>query len=231
MTISPLPATIIHVVPSLNEQNNLDAAISLCEMGSKQHYREPLSSPNRVPSSPINDQRPQDMLASIAAAEDDDDQQSIRTSDGSTPITCKLYTQRTPNKRLPPKKRVMKRQNGCKRKDPRVSFEEMKRLMRVYGPTKCLRNRTPIESGKCTKILSVKRKFYRWFPDFHKRFELQPCGAWYKPIIGHEAEMKYREDLRTKDQELLAAKRNAKSLVVLRMSCAKSSGCLVNNMK
>lgn len=214
MTISPLPATIIHVVPSLNEQNNLDAAISLCEMGSTQHYQAPLSSPNRVPPSPINDQRPQDMLASIAAAEDDDDQQSIRTrtSDGSTPTTCKLYTQRTPNKRLPPKKRVMKRRNGCKRKDPRVSFEEMKRLMRVYGPTKCLRNRTPIESGKCTKILSVKRKFYRWFPDFHKRFELQPCGAWYKPKIGHEAEMKYREDLRTKDQELLAAKRNAKSL-------------------
>ena len=70
MTISPLPATIIHVVPSLNEQNNLDAAISLCEMGSKKHYQEPLSSSNRnrVPPSPINDQRPQDMLASIAAA-------------------------------------------------------------------------------------------------------------------------------------------------------------------
>ena len=108
----------------------------------------------------------------------------------------------SPERKISPRK---KRSSTSKR-DPRVSFEEMKRVMRVYGPIKCLRNRTPKDSGKVTKVLSVKRKFYRWFPDFHERFELQP-GNWYKPRIGHEMEMKYREDLRTKDQAFLAAKR------------------------
>ena len=108
----------------------------------------------------------------------------------------------------------MKKRTVVKHKDPKVSFEEMKRLMRVYGPTKCLRNRTPKESGKSTKVLSVKRKFYRWFPDFHIRFALQ-AGGWYKPKIGHEEEMKYREDLRNKDQGILAAKRNVKKMLYL----------------
>ena len=108
----------------------------------------------------------------------------------------------SPERKISPRK---KRSSTSKR-DPRVSFEEMKRVMRVYGPIKCLRNRTPKDSGKITKVLSVKRKFYRWFPDFHERFELQP-GNWYKPRIGHEMEMKYRENLRTKDQVFLAAKR------------------------
>jgi len=107
----------------------------------------------------------------------------------------------SPERKIQPKKR-----SSSSKRDPRVSFEEMKRVMRVYGPIKCLRNRTPKDSGKVTKVLSVKRKFYRWFPDFHERFELQP-GNWYKPRIGHEMEMKYREDLRTKDQAFLAAKR------------------------
>ena len=107
----------------------------------------------------------------------------------------------SPERKIQPKKR-----STSSKRDPRVSFEEMKRVMRVYGPIKCLRNRTPKDSGKVTKVLSVKRKFYRWFPDFHERFELQP-GNWYKPRIGHEMEMKYREDLRTIDQAFLAAKR------------------------
>ena len=65
------------------------------------------------------------------------------------------------------------------------------------------------DSGKATKILSVKRKFYRWFPDFHDRFARQ-SGGWYKPLIGHEEEMSYREELRKKDQQVLAAKRLAR---------------------
>merc|ERR1719272_6873 len=89
----------------------------------------------------------------------------------------------------PPKKnRLAKRKSESKR-DPAISFEEMKRLMRVYGPTKCLRNRTPKDSGKHTKNASVKRKFYRWFPDFHERFVIQFPGEWYKPKIGHGKEM------------------------------------------
>eukprot|EP00584_Thalassiosira_punctigera_P016451 CAMPEP_0172548272 /NCGR_PEP_ID=MMETSP1067-20121228/17609_1 /TAXON_ID=265564 ORGANISM="Thalassiosira punctigera, Strain Tpunct2005C2" /NCGR_SAMPLE_ID=MMETSP1067 /ASSEMBLY_ACC=CAM_ASM_000444 /LENGTH=203 /DNA_ID=CAMNT_0013335471 /DNA_START=133 /DNA_END=744 /DNA_ORIENTATION=- len=111
--------------------------------------------------------------------------------------------------KLPPKKRLNSFKAKESKRDPKVSFEEMKRLMRVYGPTKCLRNRTPKE-GNCAKILSVKRKFYRWFPDFHERFVLQSPGEWYRPKIGHEQEMKFREELRKKDQQLLAAKRNAK---------------------
>lgn len=55
----------------------------------------------------------------------------------------------------------------------------------------------------------MKRKFYRWFPDFNERFVLQTPGMWYKPKIGHEEEMKYREAMRKKDQEMLAAKRIA----------------------
>ena len=55
------------------------------------------------------------------------------------------------------------------KRDTSISFEEMQRLMRVYGPIKCLRNRTPKETGKALKIDSVKRKFYRWFPDFDSR--------------------------------------------------------------
>mmetsp|Transcript_6823 Transcript_6823/g.10728 ORF Transcript_6823/g.10728 Transcript_6823/m.10728 type:complete len:209 (-) Transcript_6823:93-719(-) len=112
---------------------------------------------------------------------------------------------------LPKKNRLAKRTSESKR-DPAISFEEMKRLMRVYGPTKCLRNRTPKESGKYAKNASVKRKFYRWFPDFHERFVLQTQGEWYKPKIGHAEEMAFRETLRKKDQVILTAKRNAKKL-------------------
>lgn len=65
------------------------------------------------------------------------------------------------------------KQYSMKPRDPKrdtsISFEEMQRLMRVYGPIKCLRNRTPKETGKALKIDSVKRKFYRWFPDFDSR--------------------------------------------------------------
>mmetsp|Transcript_1759 Transcript_1759/g.3773 ORF Transcript_1759/g.3773 Transcript_1759/m.3773 type:complete len:191 (-) Transcript_1759:104-676(-) len=161
-----------------------DAALSLCAMG---HVFVLDQAHKTLPNDPT----------SPPSIEDD----QSRTSD------CSSVCRRRTKVKLPPKKRVAKR-NESKR-DPKVSFEEMKRLMRVYGPTKCLRNRTPKESGKCTKILSVKRKFYRWFPDFHERFVLQNPGAWYKPKIGHEEEMTYREDLRNADQEILAAKRNA----------------------
>ncbi|KAL7463920.1 hypothetical protein ACHAXS_004273 [Conticribra weissflogii] len=95
------------------------------------------------------------------------------------------------------------------RRDTAVSFEEMKRLMRVYGSLKCLRNRTP--SGNTTKNESIKRKFYRWFPDFDERFEKTPEG-WYRPKFGHEAEMAYREESRRMDQESLVRKRNSKRL-------------------
>lgn len=95
-----------------------------------------------------------------------------------------------------------------KRGDGSVPFEEMKRLMRVYGSLKCLRNRTPQESGKTVKLDSIKRKFYRWFPDFEERFEKTPDG-WYQPKLGHEHEMRYREEMRRQDQQILVKKRNS----------------------
>ena len=95
------------------------------------------------------------------------------------------------------------------KRDTSIPFEEMQRLMRVYGPIKCLRNRTPKESGKDLKQDSIKRKFYRWFPDFDNRFERTPEG-WYKPKYGHEEEMLYRADMRKQDQDELVKKRNTK---------------------
>lgn len=62
------------------------------------------------------------------------------------------------------------------------------------------------------KIDSVKRKFYRWFPDFDEKFEKDP-EAWaggnivYRPKAGHEAEMSYREEMRRLDGEVLCKKR------------------------
>ena len=202
-----VPTTIARA-PSLHEQ---DAAMSLCAMGSFEaanvQHRVP---PSPSPSNTNTTDNTQDMLNIV-----DDDQSRISDTSNISVIT----PPRTKGK-IPPKKRVIKRgdSESSSKRDPRVSFEEMKRLMRVYGPTKCLRNRTPKESGKCTKILSVKRKFYRWFPDFHQRFDLQP-GNWYKPKIGHEMEMKYREELRTKDQAVLAAKRIAKKNSTQRELC------------
>ena len=111
------------------------------------------------------------------------------------------------------KKRGSSTKYNVKPKDPKrdtsVSFDEMKRLMRVYGSLKCLRNRTPKDSGKTVKLESIKRKFYRWFPDFEERFEKTPDG-WYQPKIGHEQEMRYREEMRRQDQQVLVKKRNSR---------------------
>jgi hypothetical protein len=111
------------------------------------------------------------------------------------------------------KKRGSSIKYNIKPKDPKketaISFDEMKRLMRVYGSLKCLRNRTPKDSGKTVKLESIKRKFYRWFPDFEERFEKSPEG-WYQPKLGHEHEMRYREEMRRHDQQLLVKKRNSR---------------------
>jgi hypothetical protein len=110
---------------------------------------------------------------------------------------------------LPLEKKANTRGKYTKRVHP-VSFDEMKRLMRVYGPIKCLRNRNAeIRPGANTKDTSIKRKFYRWFPDFNERFEMTE-GGWFMPKYGHEHEMKYREAMRRSDQQVLTKKRSAK---------------------
>jgi len=106
---------------------------------------------------------------------------------------------------------VKARRKSLKKTDRGIPFAEMQRLMRVYGSIKCLRKRNngPEEN---MKIDSIKRKFYRWFPDFEERFEKDieastGTSAVYRPKAGHEAEMNYREEMRRVDGEVLARKR------------------------
>ena len=107
---------------------------------------------------------------------------------------------------LQPKKKRLSRGKYVKKFYP-VSIKEMKRLMHVYGPIKCSRNRKSLCNHQ--KDTSVKRKFYRWFEDFNERFEMTENGR-FIPKYGHEYEMKYREDMRKKDQQVLTKKRCAK---------------------
>ena len=106
-----------------------------------------------------------------------------------------------------PRSRATKR---AKRTDRGVAFDEMLRLMRIYGSVKCLRKRqTPDEGGETytkTKIESIKRKFYRWFPDLDERFTKDENGM-YWPNCGHEGEILYREEMRKLDGEILITKR------------------------
>jgi len=124
----------------------------------------------------------------------------------------------------PPKKKS--RKNNMKPKDTRrhtsISFDEMCRLMRVYGSLKCLRNRTTTKTAKnnvdeCSssiKIDSTKRKFYRWFPDLDERFVRNLETGCYEPKAGHVNEMAYRESMRISDQNKLVMKRlNGRSKV------------------
>mmetsp|Transcript_4592 Transcript_4592/g.9904 ORF Transcript_4592/g.9904 Transcript_4592/m.9904 type:complete len:365 (+) Transcript_4592:143-1237(+) len=95
-------------------------------------------------------------------------------------------------------------------KHTKVPFEEMCRLMKVYGSTKCLRKRNSPDGGAgCTRAESIKRKFYRWFPDLDERFEKDSQG-FYRPKSGHEFEMHYRQEMRKKEGESLNKKRAQK---------------------
>lgn len=106
----------------------------------------------------------------------------------------------------PQRKNNMKPRDS--KRDTSVSFEEVQRIMQVYGPIKAGRNRRKINHiGKMVKPESIKRKFYRWFPDFNERFIKAPDG-FFTPNIGHLQEIKYREVMRAMDQELLVKKRS-----------------------
>jgi len=103
-----------------------------------------------------------------------------------------------------------------------VPYEEMERLMNVYGALKAVRNRSAKSSKKedskkddkgedkgngCqVKRESIKRKFYRWFPDLEQRFIRTEDGQ-YQPIHGHEQEVNYRKQMREKSFESVAQKR------------------------
>jgi len=97
---------------------------------------------------------------------------------------------------------------STKRSDRTVAFEEMQRLMNIYGSIKCLRKRQSTSSKETVKIETIKRKFYRWFPDLEERFERDEGGI-YRPRFGHEFEMCYREEMRAKDGVILGKKRTS----------------------
>eukprot|EP00986_Skeletonema_menzelii_P004777 scaffold1675_cov146-Skeletonema_menzelii.AAC.9 len=97
-----------------------------------------------------------------------------------------------------------------------VPFEEMERLMNLYGSTKAPRIRgAPKKEGSVegsakkgvVKKDSIKRKFYRWFPNFEERFAKDKDGH-YQPINGHANEMKYRQEMRAKSMKIVTAKRS-----------------------
>ena len=109
----------------------------------------------------------------------------------------------TKTRRFPEDRSVAKRG----KKSP-VAFSEMLRLMNTYGSVKCLRNHQKKKGDDVNnaKEDSVRRKFYRWFPDLDERFERDHEGI-HHPKLGHEFEVDYRERMRKLDGEILAAKR------------------------
>lgn len=191
-----------------SELPDRDAALSLCAMGRMtvdcDGWKSLKSDGRQVSLRSTN--------ADLRQADDVSDESS-RASSCSDSIGHSTKAKLSPTKR--PAKLETKPKTESKLKYSKaVPYEEMKRLMRVYGPAKCLRNRTPKESGKAAKAQSVRRKFYRWFPDFHERFEIR-AGGWYMPKIGHEEEMRLREELRKRDQVVLAMKRYSKRRTVV----------------
>ncbi len=88
--------------------------------------------------------------------------------------------------------------------------------MNVYGALTAVRNRGAKQpnkkdgesNNKCQVVKkdSIKRKFYRWFPDLDQRFSRTEDGK-YQPIHGHEQEVKYRKEMREKSFESVAKKR------------------------
>ncbi|EED95739.1 predicted protein [Thalassiosira pseudonana CCMP1335] len=118
-----------------------------------------------------------------------------------------------------------KASNSAKQKDSKrdtVPFHEMERLMKVYGPTKCLRNRSKT-TEKEPKADSVRRKFYRWFPDFEERF-IKTDAGWYIAKIGHEEEVAWRAEMRKADQDDLVQKRQARRISKWGISGVKLDG-------
>eukprot|EP01082_Thalassiosira_pseudonana_P001772 g694.t1 g694 contig10:548545-549093(+) len=121
--------------------------------------------------------------------------------------------------------RARKASNSAKQKDSKrdtVPFHEMERLMKVYGPTKCLRNRSKT-TEKEPKADSVRRKFYRWFPDFEERF-IKTDAGWYIAKIGHEEEVAWRAEMRKADQDDLVQKRQARRISKWGISGVKLDG-------
>ena len=90
-------------------------------------------------------------------------------------------------------------------KQQSVPLKEMQRLMKEYGPIVVPRNFKPQDD---LQTESLKRKFYRWFPDLEERFVASADGLTYTPKAGHDEEVAYRSAMRKKSQQLLVRNRN-----------------------
>lgn len=197
------------------QQQDTDAAMSLCVLSGGSRDEHHLVSPT-----PMDMEYPQTLSHTSAAAitlpnivEDEpapvianlDQEFQANVYTNSAHALNSSNAETTKVSPTSPKKKG-KRGTYNKRVHP-VSFDEMKKLMRVYGPIKCLRQRnSSARLDSHTKDTSIKRKFYRWFPDFNERFEMTEGGR-FIPKYGHEEEMKYREAMRKSDQQVLIKKR------------------------
>jgi hypothetical protein len=90
-------------------------------------------------------------------------------------------------------------------KQKSVPLKEMQRLMKEYGPTVVPRKFKPQDD---LQTESLKRKFYRWFPDLEERFVASADGLTYTPKAGHDEEVAYRSAMRKKSQKILVQHRN-----------------------
>jgi len=189
-----------------SQTNALDLQLSLTtSSSSSEKPATMISSPDSVYDSIGIDKRVNDISAMKPQST------TLSSSSNNNNTTLK--------KKTPSKKKS--RKNNMKPKDTRrhtsISFNEMCRLMRVYGSLKCLRNRTTTKTNptknnvdECSnsiKIDSTKRKFYRWFPDLDERFVRNSETGCYEPKAGHVNEMAYRESMRMSDQNKLVMKR------------------------
>ena len=156
-----------------------DAAISLCSMALQKPARDQSSLPiGTGAAAELMQQQSQDsrsqpgnQLTRIVSSGDSDDSSSSPVPKESND-KCATNAQK--------KTRTRKR-------EPRVTLDEMKRLMavsaqcpavilsppqlasphylpgpQIYGPTKCFRHRPTKSGGGTMSALSIKRKFYRW---------------------------------------------------------------------
>jgi len=75
---------------------------------------------------------------------------------------------------------------------------EMRRLMDMYGPETNASYSRKSTTVKLKYEHSVRRKFSRWFPDFHSHFTYDPVTDMFHPRYGVEYEMQRRQEKREK---------------------------------
>ena len=221
----PIGTTLLHKMIGKQQQQpsitDTDAAMSLCVLsGSREKYHLVSPSPTMDMDADAYPTLSPATVAAIALPNVVEEEstpisanlvQDFQAAVPTNPTNVLAPKAKATNALSPPSKKQSTTRGKYNKRFHPVSFDEMKRLMRVYGPIKCLRNRNNNQTfpDANAKDTSIKRKFYRWFPDFNERFVMTE-GSWFMPKYGHEHEMKYREAMRRSDQQVLTKKRSAK---------------------